>query len=87
MTFRVNNQKNLNTISPATARAKLGDVIYDLIGHLNATQADLAALSAKHTALLAHLDAANVTGIGTTNAASFAAPAATGLAVLTPDQR
>jgi hypothetical protein len=47
----------LNRSMNAAARARLGDVIYDLIN--------------QHNALLAHLDTANVTGIGNANAATY----------------
>jgi hypothetical protein len=41
-------QTDLNRVTPGTARAKLGDVIYDLV--------------AKHNAAMAALDAADIAG-------------------------
>lgn len=54
----------LNHMNPAAWKASLGDVIYDLLNAYN----DLAA---KYNALLAHLDTANVGGIGNANVATF----------------
>ncbi len=51
------NQDKLNTISPGAAEAQLGDRLAQLAANINA--------------LLAHLDAANVAGIGNTNGATF----------------
>jgi predicted transcriptional regulator len=50
-------QDELNRSMPAATRARLGDVIYNLIN--------------QHNALLVHLDTANVTGIGNANAATY----------------
>lgn len=51
-------QSAVNKMTTAASRAKLGDVIADLV--------------TKHNALCAKLDAANLTGMGTTNVATFA---------------
>ncbi|WP_175787427.1 hypothetical protein [Burkholderia anthina] len=59
-------QANLNNASPAAADAKLGDVQNDLITAFNA-------LLSQYQALLAHLDVANVTGIGSANASTYGA--------------
>lgn len=53
----VDHRDQLNRMGPAAAHAHLGSVVYDLITNLNA--------------LCAHLDAANVTGLGTANLATF----------------
>lgn len=50
-------QSAINKMSTAASRAKLGDVIADLV--------------TKHNALLAKLDAANLTGVGTNNVATL----------------
>lgn len=44
-----NNQAKLNRSTPAAARAKLGDVVADLIGQVNA-------ITTKYNALAAKLD-------------------------------
>lgn len=54
----------LNRMNPAAHEASLGDVTEDLITQINA-------LTAKYNALLAHLDTANVTGIGNANASTY----------------
>jgi hypothetical protein len=52
-----NVQDELDRMAPAARDAALGDVLNDLI--------------TQHNALLAHLDAANVTGIGNTNTTNY----------------
>ncbi len=52
-----NNLYKMNTVTPGCAEAQLGDRIAELETQLNA--------------LLVHLDAGAVTGIGTTNAATY----------------
>lgn len=59
-------QKTLNTMTPAAQKAKLGDVIADLTAQLNA-------LTTAHQALLAHLDAGAVAGLGTAHVANYSA--------------
>ena len=72
----MSHRDRLNRLNPVAAKAKLGDVIYDLIAAHNA-------LAAQYNTLLAHLDTANVAGIGAANAATYAAPAA----VVLPEKR
>lgn len=59
----------LNRCMPAASHAQLGTLLQDLITNYNA-------MTTKYNALLAHLDTANVAGIGNTNAATYAAVAA-----------
>lgn len=54
----------LNRMNPVASQAKIGDVTEDLITQHNA-------LVAQYNLLLAHLDAANVTGIGNANASTY----------------
>lgn len=72
-----NNQDRLNRMNPTAADAHMGDVVYDLINAHND-------LRTKYEALLAHLDTANVAGIGNTNVTTYG-PAIP--AVLLPEQR
>lgn len=69
-------QHVLNHMGPAASIGHLGDMIYDLTNAYNALQA-------KYELLLAHLDTANVAGIGDTNVATFGDTAQ----VLLPEQR
>ena len=64
---------DLNGAMPASAKAKLGQTIDDLVQNYNALKADHDALVVKYAALLAHLDTANVAGIGNANAATYGA--------------
>ena len=57
-------KRQLDKSHPAASNAQLGTWLYEL-------SAQLTDLTAKHNALLAHLDTANVAGIGNTNAATF----------------
>jgi hypothetical protein len=59
-----NLQRELNRCLPAAEHVQLGDVLNDLISQVNA-------LTAKYAAFLAHVDTGNVTGIGSSNAASY----------------
>jgi hypothetical protein len=63
--------RRLDTLTPGAKSAKLGQVIEDLITNYNALQASYAALATKYGTLLAHLDTANVAGIGAANAATY----------------
>ena len=69
---------------PAARETKLGMTLDQMIADHNALRADYVAFQAKFAALLAHLDTANVAGIGNANAATYAPAAATsgGVAVL-----
>jgi hypothetical protein len=60
-----NYQSDLNRLTPGARNARLGDTLYQMVNNFNL--------------LLAHLDTANVTGIGNTNVATFT--------VLLPEQR
>ena len=73
----INHQDQLNRMNPASAHASLGSVVYDLINAHND-------LRAKYEALLAHVDTANVAGLGTANTATYGATIAP---VLLPEQR
>jgi hypothetical protein len=77
----------LNRMSPAAHEAHLGDVIEDLITNYNALQASHADLLTKYAALLAHLDTANVAGIGNTNAATYGSTVTNGVAIKTLSAR
>lgn len=77
------SQDHLNRMNPAAHGARLGDVQNDLITNYNLLQASFAALQAKYGLLLAHLDTANVAGIGNGNAAAYGVPA-TAAAAITP---
>jgi hypothetical protein len=74
----INRRYELNQMAPAAHDASLGDCLYDLLNAYN----DLAG---KYNALLAHLDTANVAGIGNANAATFGESAYPSL--LLPEQR
>ncbi len=60
----VNYRHHLNGISRGSAEAKLGDIIYDLIGAVNDLQV-------QNKALLAKLDAANLAGMASNNVATL----------------
>ena len=81
------NQSELNGMNPAARDAALGDVCNDLITNYNALQASFAALQAKYELLLAHLDTANVAGIGNANAATYGAPAITAVQITELEDR
>ena len=59
----------LDHAMPAMSHAQMGTLIDDLITKYNN-------LVAQYNALLAHLDTANVAGIGNTNAANYSGSAA-----------
>jgi hypothetical protein len=69
-------QTILNRITLGTAKAKLGDVIYDLINGTN-TQAE------QWNAFLAKVDTADLAGLGNNNVATFKVTTP----ILTPEQR
>lgn len=73
------NQDELNSMNPAARDAALGDCVNDLITNYNALQAFCVGLQTKYAALLAHIDAGNVAGIGNGNTAAYgvASPTAT----------
>lgn len=81
------HQKQLNRVSPGTKEAKLGDIVNDLITNYNLLQASYAALAAKYGALLAHLDTANVAGIGNANVATYGAAATTSAQIAALESR
>ena len=70
-------QRRLDNISPGAKEAHLGSTVYDLLNAYND-------LRRAYVALLAKLDAANVTGLGNNNG-SVAGPAIA--AVKLPSQR
>jgi len=80
-------QEQLNRLAPAARDAHLGDVIEDLITNYNLLQASYVALGTKYAALLAHLDTANVAGIGNTNVATYGVAATTAAAIETLSAR
>jgi len=59
-----NLRDELNRMTPGARDAFLGDVVYDLINMVNQQAAQI-------NGLLAHLDTANVAGIGNANAATY----------------
>jgi hypothetical protein len=59
-------KSHLDKISPGSFDAELGTWLYEI-------SAQLTDLQAKHNALLARLDSANLAGMGTTNVAAFGA--------------
>ena len=71
MSAKTNQQTDLNRMSSAAANAKLGTIIVNLITALNALTTAHNDLATKHNALVAHLDVAAVTGIGTGNTAAY----------------
>lgn len=81
------NQRELNGMNPASRDARLGDVCNDLITNYNILQASFVALQAKYALLLAHLDTANVTGIGAANVATYGAPATAAKPITTLEAR
>lgn len=64
----------LNGCMPIANEVQLGQVLEDLIVNYNALQASYAGLVTKYELLLAHLDTANVAGIGNANAATYGVP-------------
>jgi hypothetical protein len=65
---------------------KLGNLLFDLIAAHNQLEADFNALQSKYEALLAHLDTADVAGIGNANAATYGAAGSTATAPLIGSQ-
>ncbi|SAK98716.1 hypothetical protein AWB80_07575 [Caballeronia pedi] len=80
-------KERLNRMSPAAHDARLGDVIEDLITNYNKMQASFADLKTKYANLLAHLDTANVAGIGNTNASTYGSAVVSGVSIKTLSQR
>jgi len=78
-------KNRLNRVSPGAKH--LGDVLEDLITNYNALQADFAALKTKYVALLGHLDAANVAGIGNGNATAYTPAVTTAVTIKKLSQR
>ncbi len=73
----------LNSLGSQTGDdLKLGNLLFDLIAAHNQLKADHNALQAQYAALLAHLDTADVAGIGNANVATFGAAASTASAPL-----
>jgi len=60
-----NFKRHIDKAMPALDDAKLGTWMYEI-------SAQLSDVTAKHNALLARLDAANLAGVGNTNVATFA---------------
>jgi len=71
----------LDNLAPAAKQTQLGAVCVDLITQVNYLVADIANLRTKYQALLAHLDTANVAGIGNANVATYGDVAETAAAI------
>jgi hypothetical protein len=65
----------LNDWSAAAGDVKLGTLLVAIVAAHNQLQSDHNALRAQYQALLGHLDAGNVTGLGSAHVASFSAAA------------
>ncbi|HEX7906769.1 MAG TPA: hypothetical protein VF534_01570 [Paraburkholderia sp.] len=79
--------KRLNNLTPGAKSAQLGQVIEDLLVNYNALQASHADLLTKYTALLAHMDTANVAGLGAAHSATYGSTVTNGVAIKTLTQR
>jgi hypothetical protein len=77
----------LNRMTPAARDAHLGQVVEDLLTNYNALQATFATLQSKYALLLAHLDTANVTGIGAANASTYGVTATSAVQIKTLSTR
>jgi hypothetical protein len=65
----------LNDITPTVSDVKLGNLLVAMIAAHNQLQADLNAFRGQHQALLAHMDAGNVAGLGNAHVANYSAAA------------
>jgi hypothetical protein len=67
--------QGLNDFSSAAGDVKLGTLLASIIAAHNQLTVDHNALQAKYAALLAHMDAGNVTGLGNAHVANYSAAA------------
>jgi hypothetical protein len=75
--------QTLNAIGRESgANVQLGTLLFDLIAAHNQLEADHNTLRTQYEALLAHLDTADVAGIGNANAATYGTAASTATAPL-----
>jgi hypothetical protein len=65
----------LNDLAPEAGDLKLGNLLMAIIAAHNQLQADFIAFRGQHQALLAHMDAGNVTGLGNAHVANYSAAA------------
>jgi len=65
----------LNNLAPEAGDLKLGNLLTAIITAHNQLQADHNTLRAQYQALLAHVDAGNVTGLGNAHVANYSAAA------------
>ena len=68
----VNYVHELDHAMPVFGRLKFGATLQDIITQFNLLVVQHLSLVTEHNALLAHLDTAAVTGIGTANVATYA---------------
>jgi hypothetical protein len=71
----------LDKMNPVAKEVKLGHLLEDVLVNYNALQVTCAALQAKYELLLAHLDTANVAGIGAANVATYGVAATTAVPI------
>jgi hypothetical protein len=65
----------LNNLVPEFGDLKLGNLLVAMIGAHNQLPADFNSLRGQHQALLARMDAGNVTGLGSAHVANYSAAA------------
>jgi hypothetical protein len=87
MAAKTTIQKQINSSLPIAKKAHLGDVVYDLLNAYNTLVAAHNTLATAYNNLLAHLDTANVAGIGNANTSSYGNQATNLATVLLPEQR
>jgi hypothetical protein len=67
--------QSLNSLAPEAGDLKLGNLLTAIITAHNQLQADHNTLRAQYQALLAHVDAGNVAGLGNAHVANYSAAA------------
>jgi hypothetical protein len=65
----------LNALAPEAGDVRLGNLLIAMIAAHNQLQADFNAFRGQHQALLAHMDAGNVAGLGNAHVANYSAAA------------
>jgi hypothetical protein len=65
----------LNALAPEAGDVRLGTLLVAMINAHNQLQADHNTLRAQYQALIAHMDAGNVTGLGNAHVANYSAAA------------
>jgi hypothetical protein len=65
----------LNALAPEAGDVRLGNFLIAIVTAHNQLQADHNALRAQYQALIAHMDAGNVAGLGNAHVANYSAAA------------